>query len=404
MVYLSKKRGLKGFFKTGNLKYYIAFFVLFLAVIAVIIIVSRRIKPDDDDINKESDIATEDKTTEAYTDNTTTTRGVYKICVNKSTYMISVYAYDEKSDSYSDSPARCMLGGIGDLDEGTYSSGKGAKSSWSTADNGFYRYYSDFGNDIVFHSALYNVMNDKNSLNTADYAAIGSHSENKGITLLLADAKWIYENCSFESEIVVYQKADEEIDCDFISPIDIPEGITWEPTDTSDGSVWCQSEITTLDCAAELTVETGSDINSILSHVNARNKAGESVISYVYIIGEYNLDKAGTYNISLNLIDVYGNYLTRAVELTVEKSDDDTTGNDETEIKTISPTETLTESGSTEHSESSAAQTSDGKQETTATISQETTTEQPAETTTEEETETTEEETSAEFTGTDDAD
>ena len=46
MVYISKKRGIKDFFKTRNMKYYIAFMILFLAVIATIIIVSKRIRPD----------------------------------------------------------------------------------------------------------------------------------------------------------------------------------------------------------------------------------------------------------------------------------------------------------------------------------------------------------------------
>ena len=40
MIYTSKKKGFLDFLKTGNWKYYTAFFVLFIAIIAVIITIS----------------------------------------------------------------------------------------------------------------------------------------------------------------------------------------------------------------------------------------------------------------------------------------------------------------------------------------------------------------------------
>ena len=339
MVYISKKKGIKDFFKTRNLKYYIAFLILFIAIIAVIVIVNKNEKPADN--SEDDDHITVDETTTAYEEDTNpVARGIYRICINKSTHMVAAYAYDDKNESYSKTPSRYMIAAIGDIPDGTYNSQKGNKSSWFEADNGFYRYYSDFDDDIVFHSSLYKNMNDKNSLIVDDYNTIGSDSSNMGITLQVSDAKWIYENCSYESEIVVYSKDTEQIEADFISVTDIPDGVTWEPTDNSEVSVWCQSEIKLLDCAQELTVKTGSNLNAVLRHVNARNEADESIVSYVYITGKYNLNKAGVYNITLNLLDVYGNHLTRAVELTVEESESDADENSETEDETESETDT----------------------------------------------------------------
>ncbi len=360
MVYISKKRGLKDFFKTKNLKYYIAFFMIFLTLIAVIVIISRNIKPESDVVENET---TEDETDTGHQDETASAlRGVYRICVNKATHMVSAYQYNEADGAYSDSPSRYMIAGIGVIENGTYSSGEGSKRSWSETDDGYYRYYSDFGEGIIFHSAIYNTMNDKNSLDVSDYEKIGTDTDGTGITLQLADAKWIYENCSFESEIVVYEDEDEEIDADFIDIMEIPDGITWEPTDDAEGSVWCPSEAVSLDCADEITVTAGSGMGAVLSHVNARGRAGESLISYVYITGEYNLNQAGSYNITLNLADLYGNYLTRQTRLIVE--DDETAAPDTSEAETTEDDVTVSEPAESGTDENSTTADNETRQET----------------------------------------
>ena len=195
MVYISKKRGIKDFFKTRNMKYYIAFMILFLAVIATIIIVSKRIRPDG-----RSDAAPTDteSDTESYNEPVTSARGMYRITINLATHMVTAYAYDETKGEYSNEPGRYMIAGIGAITEGSYQTSDGIKMTWFESDDGYYRYYSNYGNGIEFHSALYNTSNDKNSLNASDFNTIGTDTDTPGITLQLADAKWIYENCNMK--------------------------------------------------------------------------------------------------------------------------------------------------------------------------------------------------------------
>lgn len=330
MVYISKKRGIKDFFKTRNMKYYIAFMILFLAVIATIIIVSKRIRPDG-----RSDAAPTDteSDTESYNEPVTSARGMYRITINLATHMVTAYAYDETKGEYSNEPGRYMIAGIGAITEGSYQTSDGIKMTWFESDDGYYRYYSNYGNGIEFHSALYNTSNDKNSLNASDFNTIGTDTDTPGITLQLADAKWIYENCSYQSEFVIYSDSDEDVNYEFLKKTDIPEGITWDPTDTTDdNSVWCPTEVKLLECDSQIEVDTGDGINDIFKHVNARDKDDTSVISYVYITGKYNLDKAGEYKITLNLVDTSGNHLTKQITLIVRESES---------------TEDLTTSGST---------------------------------------------------------
>lgn len=340
MVYISKKRGIKDFFKTRNMKYYIAFLVLFLAVIAAIIFVSRRIKQPSD-TQPDSTLADDESVTETDSETTASSRGLYRININLATHMIAAYAYDETDGSYSDKPSRYMTAGISSvLQTGSYSGENGVKAAWfDVADDGFYRYYSDYGSSIIFHSALYDTSGDKNSLMTADYNSIGSDTETDGITLQIADAKWIYENCSYQCEFVVYSDADEHIDFEYIAKTNIPDGIRWDPTDTSeDNSVWCPSEIKLLECDDKIEIDTGSVINDILKHVNARDKSDASVISYVYITGKYDLDKAGEYRITLNLVDTFKNHLTRSTTLVVKDKDDETSGEETSDDTSSKPT------------------------------------------------------------------
>lgn len=328
MVYISKKRGIKDFFKTRNMKYYIAFMILFLAVIATIIIINKRIKPGNDEPDQIP--GNTESVTEPYDEPVTSAKGLYRININLATHMITAYAYDESDGSYSKEPGRCMIAGIGSMTNGSYKGDNGVKIAWFESDGGYYRYYSDYGSGIIFHSALYDVSNDKNSLNTADYNTIGTDTDTSGITLQVADAKWIYENCSYQSEFVIYSDPDEANDYEYLKKTNIPEGITWDPTDTTEeNSVWCPTEIKLLDCDSSIEVSQGDGINDIFKHVNARDKDNASVISYVYITGRYDLNKAGEYEITLNLADTSGNHLTKAVTLIVKES--------ETESETPTP-------------------------------------------------------------------
>ena len=319
MVYISKKRGIKDFFKTRNMKYYIAFMISFLAVIATIIIVSKKIRPDSKSDAAQTDTESE---TESYNEPVTSARGMYRININLATHMITAYAYDESEGDYSKEPGRYMIAGIGSMTEGSYQASNGIKMTWFESEGGYYRYYSNYGNDIAFHSALYNTSNDKNSLNASDFNTIGNDTDTPGITLQLADAKWIYENCSYQSEFVIYSDPDENVDYEYLKKTDIPDGITWDPTDTTDdNSVWCPTEIKLLESDSEIEVKVGDSINDIFKHVNARDKDNASVISYVYITGTYDLDKAGEYEITLNLADTSGNHLTKQITLIVQESE-----------------------------------------------------------------------------------
>lgn len=367
MVYTSRKRNFRKFIKTHNLKYYAAFLAMVLAVIAAVVVINRNNSrgslPTESDATADHTESVSGGQTEAETENL---RGVYRLCLNLATGRMAAYEWDGEAGKFSDSARRHMLFAAKNIKEGEYKAPYSAasKSTWassgSAAEAGageqFYRYVTDFGDGMVFHSASYGALNDKNSLIADSYMAIGVTAEQNtegyraslspGVTLTVADAKWIYENCSFESEVLVYSDAKEEKPEPANSIISVPEEITWEPTDDSRGTPWCQTRVEEFTAMSELILDVKAPGKFLMLNVRAVDSEGGDVSEYVYITGGFDLEKPGEYGIVYNIIDIFGNHLERAAKLTVKEPETESQTPSETDMETDSESESNTETDS----------------------------------------------------------
>lgn len=356
MVYTSKRGKFSNFFKTGNWKYYAAVLLILIAIMTVIVLIAKQSK-DNPDTNDETDSYEEGSTSD--NESVSSYAGKYRISVNLGNCQIAVYPFDDKVGEYSQTAVKYMLFSYSDdITEGTYTANESnfVKSTWYTSSTAsYYRYYVNFGSNIIFHSAAYTENNNKNSLSVSSYNNIGSSensSDNENITLLCSDARWIYENCSAQSEVVVYTDAQEQISMDITEVIDIPSGITWDPTDSSNGTPWCQTEVSTLNVNSTITVEVGA--SQITSYASATDTNGGNVAPYIYITGSYNLQQVGSYTVVYNIADIFGNHLSHSVNLVVTEeatteqatetvaatTESNTNSNTETEPSTTTASET----------------------------------------------------------------
>lgn len=351
MIYTSRKRSFRRFIKTHNLKYYFAFLAMVLAIVAAVIVMTRNNRqnrpPEGDEPDK---TATTGNTSETETDiPPDSVRGVYRLCLNLGTGRMAAYGWDSDQEAFSEQAERYMLFAVKKIREGEYASPHSAasKSAWAASEkeNRFYRYVTAFGDQIVFHSADYDTMNDRNSLIVDSYNAIEGEGAfaadlSDGVTLTVADAKWIYENCSFESEIVVYTDKNEERHKTANQIIPIPEGITWEPTDASNGTPWCQTELSDLSTLPELEVRVGSPRTFLFNPIKAVDIDESDVTEYVYLTGDFDLRKAGVYALTYHIIDVFGNHLQQALKLTVSEPETtpEATSGSETNPQQTEPT------------------------------------------------------------------
>ncbi len=245
---------------------------------------------------------------------------------------MTAYEWDAQSEKFSENAARHMLFAARNIKTGDFAApyDKTSKSAWASSErkDRFYRYATSFGGKIVFHSPDYDTQGDRNSLIAESYEAIGDRGAediSDGITLTVADARWIYENCSFESEIKIYTDKNEQAGAPANRIIPIPEEIKWEPTDSSHGTPWCQTEIEELTAPPVFELSLGAPVSVVLGSARALDKSGGDVSEYVYISGEYGIDKAGIYSLTYNLIDIFGNHLQKPLKLTIKEPETENT-------------------------------------------------------------------------------
>ena len=238
MQYTTHRRSKKDFWKSRNTKFYLAVFFVFVAIVACIAVAVRQKSSSnsDNDNNEILDNTTSESGSEEVT--VPIKAGTYEISINLNNCMISVI------DKDMDRVIRMMPAAISNtIENGTYEPQEESECrfTWKAdGDTGYYRYYTSFGNDIVFHSSRYKEQHNKNSLVTEDYNSIGTISETEGVTLTVEDAKWIYDNCVNGTKVEVYDSPDP-------GPLGKPSAPkisnnemcrNWDPTDDTEGNPW----------------------------------------------------------------------------------------------------------------------------------------------------------------------
>lgn len=366
MVYTSKRRKFKDFVRTNNWRYYIIFLLIFATLVtSVVIITSKKQNGKNNPTNNTLDIQS-NTTTPITNDNNTNVRGRYKIDINTAINQISIYEWDNNNESYKTEVYKYMpVAPDKSIEAGEYSftSDDMIKETWYTTQEGkHYRYTTNFSDAISFHSAEFSAYNDKNSLVLDSYNCIGKSDSTDGFLLLCSDAKWIYENCSYASEITIYNDDTEVVSTEITKVINLAPGLFWDPTDTSKSSPYCPTEIKELKSLYDnVTVVPGTDIANLFKYVKAIDSNDKNVSSYIYTNTSGKLDEIKSYSIIFYIADIFGNIY--SVELIVDVVEPEPPTEDESETaedesvenesdeNTENPTEDTTEPPSESTSE-----------------------------------------------------
>ncbi len=95
---------------------------------------------------------------------------------------------------------------------------------------------------ILFHSVPYSVNGDKASLTTDHYDKLGQADSLGCVRLMVADAKWIYDNCPSGTEVVFYDDVQVAgpLGKAFFSPIGGYDASLscWDPSDPDPANPW----------------------------------------------------------------------------------------------------------------------------------------------------------------------
>ena len=321
MIYTSKRRKFKDFLKTRNWSYYFIFLVLFATVITCVFIGISKSNKNKQSNETTTELSSSDITTAPIKDNQSA-KGRYKIAINLSNHQISIYEWNQSKKEYATEAIKYMPAAINiKLVEGNYffDEDKFDKANWYTTNSGnIYRYYTEFSDDITFHTARYQEHNNKNSLDVVSYNTIGETVNTTGITLLCTDAKWIYENCSYSSEIYIYNEPSEPINENITVKLTIPNGLTWDPTDTSNGSTFCQTKVSDIHCIYDfVNITQFGNVDFVKTFVKATDEVGNDISSYVFTDISGTFDTVESLEMTFYVADIYGNVISDTILVNV---------------------------------------------------------------------------------------
>ncbi len=182
--------------------------------------------------------------------------GKYYIKVNNQMNTVTIYTKDE-SGNYT-VPVKAMVCSTGNASpKNTKYSLKG-KWNWGPLFGGVYgQYVSQINGNILFHSVPYLRKNDRNSLEYWEYDKLGTTCSAGCIRLTVADAQWIYYNCSSGTWVEFYSSSNP-------GPLGKPSAMKisgnlecrgWDPTDPNPNNPWRNVVIETPSPTPEPSIE-----------------------------------------------------------------------------------------------------------------------------------------------------
>lgn len=164
----------------------------------------------------------------------------YYIKVNYKAQVVTIYTKD--SNGKYTKPVKAMI-----CSTGTYTPTSGtyrtlAKRNWWPLYGGVYgQYATHIVNGILFHSVPYLRSGDRSSLEYWAYDQLGSRVSMGCVRLTVADAKWIYDNCTIGTQVEFYSSSNP-------GPLGKPSARKissapknvrgWDPTDPNKNNPW----------------------------------------------------------------------------------------------------------------------------------------------------------------------
>lgn len=194
------------------------------------------------------------------------------------------------------------------------------KEEWKNAADGtYYKYVTNLDSGIAICSAPYSAQAD-DTLLTEKYNGIGKENSSENIWLNNADAKWIYDNCAEDTTVVLYSDTSEAGPLGKPDSIKIPDTAefrNWDPTDESSDNPWTERSAHIEGMKNIETIE-GSEVD-LLKGIKAYDTCGNDVTDSIIIMGNYDLNKKGTYTITYYLMDAIGSQASESINIYVKK-------------------------------------------------------------------------------------
>lgn len=241
----------------------------------------------------------------------------YLIKVNRVYNTITVYSKDD--DGKYTVPVKAMLCSVGTngrTTAGTFQTKQ--KYRWKVLMGNVWGQYSTrIVKGILFHSVYYYNKN-PDSLANSEYNKLGTAASHGCIRLAVKDAKWIYDNCSIGTTVVIYDNKKSP------GPLGKPEGVKiassvrWDPTDPDTDNPYLDKKpvITGVNNCKTVWGETYKPLNG----VKATSSVGTDISSKVSVTGKVHPLTPGDYKLTYSVTDSLNKTVKKVITVTVKNN------------------------------------------------------------------------------------
>lgn len=251
----------------------------------------------------------------AQNQNSVSDKDLYLIKVNRTQNCVTVYTYDENGDYTV--PVRAMVCSTGKNNwtiTGTY--GIYFKNEWHALfDNVYGHYVSGISGNYLFHSVpYYSPRSDE--LEIEEYNKLGTQASLGCVRLATADAKWIFDNCSLNTTVTIY-------DDDNPGPLGKPNSIKitdkkcgWDPTDNNDKNPY-NGKKPVIQGAKDCTIAQNSPFEP-LKNIKALDTCSNDITNKIEVIGKVTISRKGVYKVTYSVTDALNRTAVTDIYVTVK--------------------------------------------------------------------------------------
>lgn len=239
----------------------------------------------------------------------------YMIKVNRVYNTVTVYEQDESGNFTV--PVKAMLCSVGKgglTVTGTYKTKD--KYRWKLLYGDVWgQYATRIVRGILFHSVYYYENCNPASLATKEYNKLGEAASHGCVRLAVKDAKWIYDNCSYGTTVVIYDDKKSAGPLGKPSGIKIASDVRWDPTDPSYDNPYADRNPAIVGVKNK-KVTWGSSFDP-LKGVKATSSVGTDITSGMKLKGTVDTTIPGEYKLTYSVKDALKKSVSKSITVTV---------------------------------------------------------------------------------------
>lgn len=228
----------------------------------------------------------------------------YYIKVNKGTNVVTVYESDG-------TPYTAFTASTGYATPvGTFHTM--AKYRWWELDGPCWgQYCTRITGSILFHSVWYYQDRTPSSQSYAQYNKLGTTASHGCVRLTVAASKWIYDNCSTGTKVIIFNGSSKDDPLGKPQTIKVSGYMGWDPTDPDSGNPYKTKSTKPTITVSKKTLAYGSSFGD--GYMTCKDSGGFDITDWVKVSGTVDTKKVGTYPVTYSVIDSFGRTASKTV-------------------------------------------------------------------------------------------